>query len=100
MRTLPMRAPGAPGLPRTTSVPTSSLRSAAPTWRETPGALERLVRGAKLGAPVDTEEWRAAAAAVRARLSPEAFEEWDARLSIARAAVAVAEDDDALYARL
>jgi pyruvate,water dikinase len=73
---------------------------AAPTWRETPGALERLMRGAKLGAPIDVEEWRTAAAAVRARLPPETFEEWDARLSIARAAVAVAEDDDALYARL
>jgi pyruvate,water dikinase len=73
---------------------------AAPTWRERSASLERLMRNTSVGAPVDDRSWREAADAVRARLSGDAQEEWDSRLSVARRAAAVAEDDDALYARL
>jgi pyruvate,water dikinase len=73
---------------------------AAPTWRETPAALERLVRGANIGPPIDPNAWREAADAVSARLSPDARPEWEERLAAARAAAAVAEDDDVLYARI
>ncbi|HXU00834.1 MAG TPA: PEP/pyruvate-binding domain-containing protein [Polyangia bacterium] len=73
---------------------------AAPTWRERSASLERLMRGTNVGAPIDDRSWREASAAVRARLSEDAHTEWESRLSVARRAVAVAEDDDALYARL
>jgi phosphohistidine swiveling domain-containing protein len=73
---------------------------AAPTWRERSSALERLLRGANIGAPVDENSWREAADAVRARLPEDAHVQWEGKLSAARRAVAVAEDDDALYARL
>jgi rifampicin phosphotransferase len=73
---------------------------AAPTWRERSASLERLMRGTNVGAPVDDDSWREASAAVRARLPEEVHAEWESRLSVARRAVAVAEDDDALYARL
>jgi len=73
---------------------------AAPTWRERSASLERLMRGTNVGAPIDDHSWREAADAVRARLPAEAHAEWDSRLSVARRAAAVAEDDDALYARL
>jgi rifampicin phosphotransferase len=73
---------------------------AAPTWRERSASLERLMRGTNVGAPIDDQSWREADAAVRARLSEEVHAEWESRLSVARRAVAVAEDDDALYARL
>jgi len=73
---------------------------AAPTWRERSASLERLLRGSSVGAPIDDRSWREASEAVRARLSDEMQGEWDSRLSVARRAVAVAEDDDALYARL
>ncbi len=73
---------------------------AAPTWRERPNALERLLRGANIGAPVDEQSWREAAEAVRARLPEDAHEQWEVKLSAARRAAAVAEDDDALYAQL
>jgi hypothetical protein len=43
---------------------------------------------------------REAADAVRARLPDDVHAEWESRLSVARRAAAVAEDDDALYARL
>ena len=73
---------------------------AAATWRERSSALERLLRGANIGAPVDEQSWREAAEAVRARLPEDAHEQWEGKLSAARRAAAVAEDDDALYARL
>jgi phosphohistidine swiveling domain-containing protein len=73
---------------------------AAPTWRERSSSLERLMRNTNLGAPVDDRSWREAADAVRARLGEDAHAEWESRLSVARRAAAVAEDDDALYARL
>jgi len=73
---------------------------AAATWRERSSALERLLRGANIGAPVDEQSWREAAAAVRARLPEDAHEQWNGKLSAARRAAAVAEDDDALYAQL
>src|SRR5262245_33948974 len=73
---------------------------AAPTWRERSGSLERLMRGTNVGAPIDDRSWREASDAVRARLAEEAHGEWESRLTVARRAVAVAEDDDALYARL
>ena len=73
---------------------------AAPTWRERSSSLERLMRGTNVGAPIDDHSWCEAADAVRARLPAEAHEEWESRLSVARRAAAVAEDDDALYARL
>ena len=73
---------------------------AAPTWRERSNALERLLRGANIGAPVDEQSWREAAEAVRARLPEDAHEQWEVKLSAARRAAAVAEDDDALYAQL
>jgi phosphohistidine swiveling domain-containing protein len=73
---------------------------AAPTWRERSGSLERLLRGSSVGAPIDDRPWREASEAVRARLPDDLQAEWESRLSVARRAVAVAEDDDALYARL
>jgi phosphohistidine swiveling domain-containing protein len=73
---------------------------AEPTWREAPAALERLVIGAPPDAEVDPRAWKEAAEAVRVRLPDEFRLEWDTKLSIARAAVGVAEDDDALYARI
>src|SRR4029079_9628818 len=73
---------------------------AAPTWRERSSSLERLMRGTNVGAPIDDHSWREAADAVRARLSDDTHAEWESRLSVARRAAAVAEDDDALYARL
>jgi pyruvate,water dikinase len=73
---------------------------AAPTWRERSASLERLMRGSSVGAPIDDRPWREASEAVRARLPAELHAEWESRLSVARRAVAVAEDDDALYARL
>ena len=73
---------------------------AAPTWRERSASLERLMRGTNVGAPIDDHSWREAADAVRARLPDDVHAEWESRLSVARRAVAVAEDDDALYARL
>ena len=73
---------------------------AAPTWRERSSSLERLMRGTNVGAPIDDRSWREASDAVRARLSEEAQADWEPRLSVARRAAAVAEDDDALYARL
>jgi phosphohistidine swiveling domain-containing protein len=73
---------------------------AAPTWRERSASLERLMRGTNVGAPIDDQSWREASAAVRARLPDDVHDQWESRLSVARRAVAVAEDDDALYARL
>jgi len=73
---------------------------AAPTWRERSGSLERLMRGTNVGAPIDDRPWREAADAVRARLPEDVHDEWESRLTVARRAAAVAEDDDALYARL
>ena len=73
---------------------------AAPTWRERTSSLERLMRNTTVGAPVDDRSWREAADAVRARLPDDAHAEWESRLSVARRAAAVAEDDDALYAKL
>src|SRR5499427_211482 len=73
---------------------------AAPTWRERSASLERLLRGTSRGPPIDDRPWREASEAVRARLPEEMHAEWESRLSVARRAVAVAEDDDALYARL
>jgi pyruvate,water dikinase len=72
----------------------------APTWREAPGALERLVTGANIGPPIGGQAWREAADAVSARLPPEMRHEWEERLAVARAAAGVAEDDDVLYARI
>ena len=45
---------------------------AAATWRERSSALERMLRGANIGAPVDEQSWREAAEAVRARLPEDA----------------------------
>jgi len=73
---------------------------AAPTWRERSSSLERLMRNTNVGAPIDDHSWREAADAVRARLPDDVHAEWESRLSVARRAAAVAEDDDALYARL
>jgi pyruvate,water dikinase len=73
---------------------------AAPTWRERSSSLERLMRNTTVGAPIDDRSWREAADAVRARLPEDVHAEWESRLSVARRAAAVAEDDDALYARL
>ena len=73
---------------------------AAPTWRERSSSLERLMRNTNVGAPIDDHSWREAADAVRARLPDDGHAEWESRLSVARRAAAVAEDDDALYARL
>ena len=82
---------------------------AAPTWRETPARLaakldRRLRAGERVDSPNDSSNddgWRAEADAVRATLpvSTPARSEWDHLLAEARAAVAAAEDDDALYAR-
>jgi pyruvate,water dikinase len=73
---------------------------AAPTWREAPARLERLVLGANIGPPVGARAWRDAADAVSARLPEGARTEWEERLKVARAAAGVAEDDDVLYARI
>jgi pyruvate,water dikinase len=73
---------------------------ATPTWREVRETLERLVRDTSPASPVDAHAWRGAADAVAARLAPELRSEWTARLTLARAAAAVAEDDDVLYARI
>jgi len=73
---------------------------AAPTWRERSASLERLMRNTNVGAPIDDRSWREASDAVRARLPGDVQDEWESRLSVARRAAAVAEDDDALYARL
>ena len=58
------------------------------------------MRGANVGAPIDDRSWREAAEAVRARLPENVHADWESRLTVARRAAAVAEDDDALYARL
>ncbi len=73
---------------------------AAPTWREVPASLERLLLGAHIDLPTASAEADLAAASVRAALPLTALADWDACLAAGRAAVAVAEDDDALYARL
>jgi pyruvate,water dikinase len=73
---------------------------AAPTWREAPARLERLVQGANIGPPVGARAWRDAADAVSARLPDDTRDEWEERLKVARAAAGVAEDDDVLYARI
>jgi pyruvate,water dikinase len=73
---------------------------AAPTWREAPERLERLVLGANIGPPVGARAWRDAADAVSARLPDHTRDEWEERLKVARAAAGVAEDDDVLYARI
>ena len=73
---------------------------AAPTWREAPARLERLVLGANIGPPVGARAWRDAADAVSARLPDDVRAEWEERLKVARAAAGVAEDDDVLYTRI
>ena len=83
----------------------SATRRRAGTSPRRPGAsdrasLERLMRGTNVGAPIDDRSWREAADAVRARLPEDVHAEWESRLTVARRAAAVAEDDDALYARL
>ena len=67
---------------------------AVPTWRETSVRL-----AAKLDRDSGDDDWRAAADSVRAALPPSERPEWSDLLAEARAAVAAAEDDDALYAR-
>jgi pyruvate,water dikinase len=79
---------------------------AAPTWREAPAALERTLLDAPVGQTrvADTQARAAdaarAAADVRDALPAEDRTAWDRCLADARAAAAVAEDDDVLYARL
>jgi phosphohistidine swiveling domain-containing protein len=77
---------------------------AAPTWREAPETLERRLRalgslGQAADAPQGNDSWRTAAASIRGDLPERARGDWDHTLAGARAAAAVAEDDDALYAR-
>jgi phosphohistidine swiveling domain-containing protein len=77
---------------------------AAPTWREAPETLERRLRargalGEAAEAPQGNDSWRTAAASIRGDLPEPARGDWDHALAGARAAAAVAEDDDALYAR-
>jgi phosphohistidine swiveling domain-containing protein len=75
---------------------------AAPTWREAPETLERRLRarGSRAEEPdAPADSWRAIAAAIRADLPERARAGWDRTLAGARDAAAVAEDDDALYAR-
>jgi phosphohistidine swiveling domain-containing protein len=75
---------------------------AAPTWREAPETLERRLRarGSRAEEPdAPADGWRAVAAAIRADLPERARAGWDRTLAGARDAAAVAEDDDALYAR-
>jgi phosphohistidine swiveling domain-containing protein len=68
---------------------------AAPTWREDPAALPARAF-VQAGQPVDPQ---AAAARVRDRLPATERDRWDRLVAAAREATAVAEDDDALYAR-
>ncbi|MFL5306962.1 MAG: PEP/pyruvate-binding domain-containing protein [Polyangia bacterium] len=68
---------------------------AAPTWREDPAALP--ARG--LVSATQTVNPGATAARVRERVPDTEREEWDRLVAAARDAAAVAEDDDALYAR-
>jgi pyruvate,water dikinase len=73
---------------------------AEPTWSETPLHLDRRLRG--LGAGVSQpapDAWRAVAQELRATLPEAERATWDRLLDDARASAAVAEDDDALYAR-
>jgi pyruvate,water dikinase len=73
---------------------------AEPTWRETPIRLDDRLRALGVGAAGPAPDaWRAVAEAIRATLPPSDRPNWDRRLDDARAAAAVAEDDDALYAR-
>jgi phosphohistidine swiveling domain-containing protein len=75
---------------------------AAPTWREAPAALDRLLVDPPIdrAQSADAARATAAAAAVREAIPAEARSDWDRCLADARAAAAVAEDDDVLYARL
>jgi phosphohistidine swiveling domain-containing protein len=77
---------------------------AAPTWRETPAALERMLLEARSDGSPPTgaadDALRDAADEIRAALPAAAHAEWDAVLAAARGAAAVSEDDDALYARI
>ena len=79
----------------------------APTYREEPGLLERLpalptadVGDATLTSPDGEMSWQRASRAIDARLPPAARAIWPRLLREARDAVAVAEEDDHLYARL
>ncbi len=71
----------------------------APTWRETP---DRLAGRLGVGRAISgrTADARATADDVARQLPPDARAEWAATLARARAAAAVAEDDDWLYARM
>ena len=68
---------------------------AAPTWREDPAALP--ARGS--ASATQTVDPGAAAARVREGVPDAERDEWDRLVAAAREAAAVAEDDDALYAR-
>jgi hypothetical protein len=73
---------------------------AAPTWRERSASLERLMRGTKRRR-ADRRSLVARGIGGGARaLARGRARAMGIRLSVARRAVAVAEDDDALYARL
>jgi phosphohistidine swiveling domain-containing protein len=74
---------------------------ATPTWREAPQALERRLLGPRQrGLPgEESAAFQAAAIELQAALPPAVRDDWARRLAAARAATAVGEDDDALYAR-
>jgi phosphohistidine swiveling domain-containing protein len=73
---------------------------AAPTYAEDPSAVGRLAGAATARAARTVDAAAATAARIRASLPEPARAEWDARLAAAQEAAAVAEDDDALYARV
>jgi pyruvate,water dikinase len=73
---------------------------AEPTWSETPVRLDRRLRALAAGVSQPAPDaWRSVAQTIRATVPEADRTTWDRLLDDARAAAAVAEDDDALYAR-
>ena len=75
---------------------------AAPTWSDDPGALEARVPAflSSSPPPAPAPDWQAAATKLRASLPPAVQQEFDRRLTAARLAAAIREDDDWIYARI